>query len=100
MISPADDHPDARGDTAEVRLAGVFRNARLSEDPRNVRDRPVGADAHVLVDAELEPAHADKARTARGQPFARFVEIRSLLVGVRRDAAADVGSKARHTSRS
>jgi hypothetical protein len=90
MISPADDEPDPRRDTAQVRFADVFRNARLTQDPGDVRDRPVGADAHILVDAELDAADADEARTAGLQALARFVEIRLLLVGVGREPRAQV----------
>src|SRR4249919_4279532 len=100
MISPADDEPDPRRNTAQIRFADVFRNARLTKDPGDVRDRPVGADAHILVDAELDAAHADEARTAGRQALARFVEIRLFLVGVRREARAQVGSNPRHAPRS
>jgi len=64
-----------------------------------VRDCRVGADAHILVDSELDAAHADEARTAGRQALARFVEIRLLPVGVRREARAQVGSNARHAPR-
>src|SRR4029077_8875579 len=100
MISPADDQPDPRRDTAQVRFADVFRNASLTQDPGDVRNRPVGADAHILMDAELDAADADDARAAGRQPLARFVESRLLLVGVRREAPAQVGSNPRHAPRS
>src|SRR4030095_3278064 len=100
MISPADDEPNPRRDTAQVRFADVFRNARLTQDPGDVRDRPVGADAHILVNAELDAAHADKAGSARPQALARFVEIRLLIVGVGRESPTQVGSNLRHAPRS
>src|SRR5262245_19314089 len=100
MISPADDEPDPRRNTAQVRFADVLRNARLTQDPRDVGDRPVGGDTHILVDAELDAAHADDARTARRQALARFVEIRLLLVRIRRDPPAQVGSNLWHAPRS
>src|SRR5438093_137791 len=95
MISPADDEPDPRRDPAQVRFADVFRNARLTQDPGDVRYRPVGADAHILVDAELDAAHTDEAPMAGLQPLAWLAEVRSLLVGVGREPGAHIRSKAR-----
>src|SRR4029077_15637813 len=100
MISPADDEPDPRRNTAQIRFADIFGNTGLTEDPGDVRDRPVGADAHILVDAELDAAHPNQARTTGRQALAWFVEIRLLLVGVRCEARAQVGSNARHAARS
>ena len=77
MISPADDEPDPRRNTAQIRFADVFRNARLTKDPGDVRDRPVGADAHILVDAELDAAHAELKTLRRrlGQRRRRLVDL-------------------------
>src|SRR5262249_5082464 len=99
MISPADDEPDPGRDSAQVRFADVLRNARLTQDSGDVRDRPVGADAHILVDAKLDAA-ADQPRTAGRQTLARFVEIRLLLVSVGRESPAQIGSNLRHAPRS
>src|SRR5262245_39602942 len=96
MISPADDEPDPRRNTAQVRFADIFRKARLTQDPGDVGDGPVGADAHILVNPELDASHADDASTARRQTLARFVEIRLLVVGIGREPAAQVGSNLRH----
>src|SRR5262245_31590243 len=100
MISPADDEPDPGRDSAQVRFADVLRNARLTQDPGDMCDRPLGADADVLVDAELDTAHADEARAAGRHAVAWFVEIRLLLVGVGRESPAQVGSNPRHAPRS
>src|SRR5213594_3193980 len=99
MISPADDEPDPRGDTAQIRLADVFGDACLAEYARHARDRGVGADADVAVDAELDAADANQARTARLEAFARFIEVRPLFVVVRRQPGADVRPDPRQTSR-
>src|SRR5262245_50996451 len=100
MISPADDESDPGRDSAQVRFADVLRNARLTQDPGDVGDGPVGADAHILVDAELDAAHADEPRTAGRQTLARFVEIRLLLVSIGRESPAQIGSNLRHAPRS
>ena len=59
MISPADDEPEPRRDTAEVRLTDLPGNALLPQDSRDTRQFHVGAEADITVYAKL---HASMER--------------------------------------
>src|ERR1700730_8264342 len=100
MISPADDEPESGGDTAEVRFADILRDSALSQNARHMRQLHVGADADIAVHPEFQAADADQTRMARREVLAGFVELGALLVGIRREPAADVRPETRHLSRS
>ena len=53
MISPADDEPEPRGDTAEVRFADVFGNALLPQDSSDMGQFHVRTDPDIAVYSEF-----------------------------------------------